>query len=90
MEAGAMNDMQGIPLERKMTYGGILTIATILLTAGMNWGISQTQAEQSRQELAVVKRDVQDLIDARFHDNGRMTRVETLLQEILEEVKSRR
>jgi hypothetical protein len=90
MEAGAMSDMERIPLERKMTYGGILTIVTILVTAGMNWGISQTQAEQARAELAVVKTDIQSLKDARFTDNGRMTRVETLLQEILEEVKANR
>lgn len=85
-----MTDMQPVPLERKITWGGILTIATILVTAGINWGVSQSQAEQAQSEIAVVKADVQLLKDARFTDHGRMTRVETLLEEILEEVKANR
>lgn len=85
-----MEHMEPIPLERKITWGGILTIATIILTAGINWGVSQSQAEQAGKEITAVKADVQELKNARFSDNSRMVRVETLLEEILEEVKAGR
>ena len=90
MEAGAMSEMQPIPLERKITWGGILTILTIFATAGMNWGISTSQAEQTQAEVSAIKSDVQALKDARYSDNGRMVRVETLLEEILKEIRASR
>lgn len=85
-----MTERDGILLERKLTWGGILTIATILLTAGINWGVAQTAAATTAADVAAVKADVETLKDARFHDNTRMVRMETLLNEILDEVKSRR
>jgi hypothetical protein len=90
-----------VTLEQKLTYGGLLTIATVLVTAGINWGLMTSQANSTSAEvallkantasatdLAAVKADVEDLKRFRFDDNSRMVRVETLLQEILSEVRT--
>lgn len=88
-----------VPLEQKITWGGLLTIATVVLTAGINWGVSTTKADQTSAEvvllrqdtaadIAAVKGDVEDLKRARYDDNTRMVRVETLLNEILNEVRA--
>jgi hypothetical protein len=85
-----MTDRESIVLERRITWGGLLTIATILVTAGINWGIASKAAEATATEVALVKGDVEALKNARFQDNTRMVRIETLVTEILEEVKARR
>jgi hypothetical protein len=90
-----------VTLEQKLTYGGLLTIATVLVTAGINWGLMTSQANSTSAEVAVmkanaastvdlaaVKSDVEELKRYRFDDNSRMVRVETLLQQILSEVKT--
>lgn len=85
-----MTQTEHVVLERKLTWGGLLTIATILVTAGINWGISQAAATRASEEIVKIKSDVEDIKAGRFSDNSRMVRVETLLEEILEEVKARR
>jgi hypothetical protein len=77
-----------VALEQKITFGGLLTIATVLVTIGITWGIVTTQAEQTSREVAGVKSDVEDLKGFRYDDNTRMVRVETLLNEILNEVRA--
>lgn len=85
-----MTQTEHVVLERKLTWGGLLTIATILVTAGINWGISQAASTRASEEIVAIKSDVEDIKAGRFSDNSRMVRVETLLGEILEEVKARR
>ena len=85
-----MTDAQGVMLERKLTWGGLLTIATILVTAGITWGVSQQTTSGMAETITEVKADVATLKNARYDDNTRMVRMETLLGEILEEVKKNR
>lgn len=76
-----------VALEQKITFGGLLTIATVLVTIGITWGIVTTQAEQTSREVAAVKSDVEDLQATQYDNNSRMVRMETLLTQILNEVK---
>lgn len=77
-----------VALEQKITIGNLLSVATVLVTIGITWGIVTTQAEQTSKEVSSVKSDVEDLKRFRFDDNSRMVRVETLLNEILNEVRA--
>jgi len=80
------NNTPVVTLERKLTIGGIITIATVILTTGITWGVFTTQAAQMSYDVAAVRTAVKVLEDARYADNSRMVRVETLLEQILEAV----
>lgn len=76
-----------VTLERRLTVGNIVTIATLLITMGITWGVFSTQASQMTDDVAAVRTAVKVLEDARYSDNSRMVRVETLLEQILDAVK---
>lgn len=77
-----------ITRENKITVGNIFQIAALILTMGITWGVFTTQVNQAREDVAGIRVDIDTLKQHRFDDNSRMVRVETLLHEILREVRT--
>lgn len=78
-----------IKLEHRITWGNIISVLTTLVLSAITLGVFLNQTTQARSDVAAVQSDVKQLQDFRFSDNSRMVRVETLLEQILDEVKTR-
>ncbi len=81
--------MKAIPLDRVITFGNLLSVATVLVTVAITWATLKAEASQTRTDVMTLQSDIVIIKNDRFSDNSRMVRVETLLETILNEVRAK-
>lgn len=69
------------------TFMGLWPVIVASVAIAITWGSMQSQAGQTRDDIASFKVQIEEIKTHRFADNSRMVRMETLLEQILNEIK---